>query len=328
MKYSIIIPVRNGGDYLKECVASILAQTYKDFTLHILENDSTDGTKEWLSQQTDPRIIIKPSSAAFGIEENWSRIVSLEKNEFMTVIGYDDLFHPDYLENMDQLIAKHPAASLYQGHFNYINQAGAFVRPCLPMDEVQHAHEFIACHFCRTLDSMGSGYMMRSKDYDALGGIPPRYPNLIFADYDLWIRLTHLSYKATDVKTTFSYRLHESVSKQTNGMLYQEAFGLYIAFIKQLMQQDEKVRQVVDRYGKDMLLYYCESLSHRLLKTPKEKRTITVGEFIKRCEGYAKEIIPGQDFKPLSKFRIKLAGDLDASAVGRGLFTFYKKIVS
>src|SRR5687768_12685451 len=94
MKYSIIIPVRNGGDYLKECVASILAQTYKDFTLHILENDSTDGTKEWLSQLTDPRIIIKPSSAAFGIEENWSRIVSLEKNEFMTVIGYDDLFHP------------------------------------------------------------------------------------------------------------------------------------------------------------------------------------------------------------------------------------------
>jgi glycosyltransferase involved in cell wall biosynthesis len=328
MKYSIIIPVRNGGDYLKECVASILAQTYKDFTLHILENDSTDGTKEWLSQLTDPRIIIKPSSAAFGIEENWSRIVSLEKNEFMTVIGYDDLFHPDYLESMDQLIAKHPAASLYQGHFNYINQTGAFVRPCLPMDEVQHAHEFIACHFCRTLDSMGSGYMMRSKDYDALGGIPPRYPNLIFADYELWIRLTHLSYKATDVKTTFSYRLHESVSKQTNGMLYQEAFGLYIAFIKQLIQQDEKVRQVVNRYGKDMLLYFCESLSHRLLKTPKEKRSVSVREFVQRCEGYAREIIPDQDFRPLSKFRIKLAGDLDASAVGRGLFTFYKKIVS
>jgi glycosyltransferase involved in cell wall biosynthesis len=328
MKYSIIIPVRNGGEYLKECVASILAQTYKEFTLHILENDSTDGTKDWLSQLTDPRVIVQSSAAAFGIEENWNRIVSIEKNEFMTVIGYDDLFHPDYLESMNQLIEKHPTATLYQGHFNYINSKGEFVRPCLPMDEVQYAHEFLACHFCRTMDSMGSGYMMRSKDYDALGGIPPRYPNLIFADYELWIRLTHLSYKATDVKTTFSYRLHESVSKQTNGMLYQQAFGLYIAFIKQLMQQDDKVLQVVNRYGKEMLLYYCESLSHRLLKTPKDKRTITVAAYIRRCEEFARDIIPHQEFKPLSKFRIKLAKDLDDSAVGRGLFAFYKKIIS
>src|SRR5687768_5226575 len=157
MKYSIIIPVRNGGEYLKECVASVLAQTYKEFTLHILEHDSSDGTKTWLSQLTDPRISVHASTGVSGIEANWSRIVTLEKNEFMTVLGYDDLFHPDYLGSMNQLIEKHPTASLYQGHFNYINQAGAFVRPCLPMDEVQYAHEFLACHFRHTMDSMGSG---------------------------------------------------------------------------------------------------------------------------------------------------------------------------
>src|SRR5687767_14648434 len=297
-KFSIILPVFNGGEYVKECVRSILSQSVSDFNLHVLDSSSTDGSVEWVSSLKDERITIIPAEKRHTIEENWSRITGIQKNEFMTVIGHDDLLHPDYLAGMEALIAKHPNATLYQAHFDYINETGVLVRPCLPMDEVQYAHEFVACHFCRTLDSMGSGYMMRSKDYDALGGIPPRYPNLIFADYELWIRLTHLSYKATDVKTTFSYRLHESVSKQTNGMLYQEAFGIYIAFIKQLMLQDEKVRQVVSRYGKDMLLYYCESLSHRLLKTPKEKRSITVGEFIERCEGYARAIIPDQDFRP------------------------------
>jgi hypothetical protein len=195
------------------------------------------------------------------------------------------------------------------------------------MDEIQYAHEFLACHFSKTMDSMGSGYMMRSKDYKAVGGIPPHYPNLIFADYELWIRLSHLGYKATDLKTTFSYRLHNSVSKTTDGMLYQNAFSLYINFIKTLMEKDEKVKEVVKRYGKQMLLYYCESLSHRLLKTPRDKRSISVAEYIKRCEGFAAELIPGQEFKPLSKFRIRLAKDLDSSAAGRGLFNIIKKVV-
>jgi hypothetical protein len=193
------------------------------------------------------------------------------------------------------------------------------------MDEVQYAHEFIACHFMRIMDSMGSGYMMRSRDYDLLGGIPTHYPNLIFADYELWIRLAHLSYKATSVKTTFSYRLHESVSKKTNGMQYQQAFGEYVTFIKDLMQSDPKVAEIVKRYGRDMLMYYCEALSHRLLKTPAAERSIKVADFISLCEQYAQQIIPTQEFKPLDEFNIRIAKKIDESVIGKGLFSAYKR---
>jgi glycosyltransferase involved in cell wall biosynthesis len=326
-KYSIILPVYNGGEYVKECLRSILAQTFTDFNVIVLDSLSTDGSLNWIKSLQDHRITIHAAEKPLTIEENWNRITGIPKNEFITVIGHDDLLHPDYLADMDQLISKHPKASLYQAHFNYINSKGNFVRPCLPMDEVQYAHEFLACHFCRTLDSMGSGYMMRSRDYDLLGGIPPYYPNLIFADYELWIRLSHLSYKATSLQTTFSYRLHESVSKKTNGMQYQQAFGEYVGFIKDLMQKDPKVEQIVKRYGKGMLLYYCESLSHRLLKTPAAEKTIKVADYIRSCEGYAQQLIPGQEFKPLSKFRIRIAKDIDESKVGKRLFSLYKKII-
>lgn len=40
------------------------------------------------------------------------------------------------------------------------------------------------------IDVMGSGFMMRSADYDDLGGIPAAYPNLLFADFELLINLT------------------------------------------------------------------------------------------------------------------------------------------
>ena len=107
-KYSIILPVRNGGSYVRECVNSILAQTLDDFNCIILDNCSTDGTSEWIASLNDPRIISHRSDRSLTIVENWSRVRDVPKNEFMTMIGHDDILDPDYLAVMDKLIGKHP----------------------------------------------------------------------------------------------------------------------------------------------------------------------------------------------------------------------------
>src|SRR6185295_11425434 len=97
-KYSIILPVRNGGEYVKDCINSILNQTLPDFGLHVLDNCSTDGTREWIESINDERITIYPGEKPLTIEENWSRIVSIPKNEFITLIGHDDILFPGYLQ--------------------------------------------------------------------------------------------------------------------------------------------------------------------------------------------------------------------------------------
>lgn len=326
-KYSIILPVKNGGEYVKTCVAGILSQSFTGFTLEVLDNCSTDGTAEWIQSLNDSRIRCYPAEKPLSIEDNWARIKSIPKNEFMTMIGHDDVLLPHYLMVMNELIMQHPNASLYQAHYDYIDASGNFIRPCMPMDEVQYAHEFLACQMARTMESMGTGYMMRSKDYDLLGGMPQHYPNLIFADYELWVNLTRSGYKATTVRQCFQYRLHQNISRTTNGVQYQEAFGKYMQFIKQMMQEDARIKEVVTRYGRAMLLYFCESLSHRLLKTPARSRSMTVAAFIDRCKTYASELIPGQDFDPVKIGRINIAMQLDRSAIGRGAFALVKKLM-
>ena len=102
-KFSIILPVKNGGEYLKLCVKSILGQTCQDFNLIILDNNSQDGSLQWISSLGDPRIVIHPSSKSLTIEENWGRIKNIAKNEYMTMIGHDDILHEFYLEEMDKL---------------------------------------------------------------------------------------------------------------------------------------------------------------------------------------------------------------------------------
>jgi glycosyltransferase involved in cell wall biosynthesis len=325
-KFSIILPVKNGGNYIKDCVNSILSQTLQDFNLIVLDNYSLDGTLQWLKSLNDDRIIIYESEKPLSIEQNWSRIKDTPKNEFITLIGHDDILEPNYLEVMDTLIDKYPDASLYQAHYQYIDEKGNFIRNCLPMNEVQFAHEFLADFMCRTIDSTGTGYVMRSKDYDSLGGINPTFPNLIFADYALWLNLSLLKYKVTSSATAFKYRIHDSVSKITNGEKYSEAFLKFLDLINSLCSNPQ-INAVTKNYGREMLMYYCESLSHRILKTPRTQRKITVNDFINDCIKYSQILIPGQDFQPSRKFRIKIAQILDSTFLTQTLFLLMKKMV-
>jgi len=324
-KFSIILPVRNGGEYFKICVNSILNQTLNDFNLIILDNNSTDGSLQWLNSLNDRRIILYTSAKSLSIEENWGRIKDVQKNEFMTMIGHDDLLDKTYLEEMGKLIRKHPTASLYQTHYTYIDKDGLLTRACLPMDESQKAYEFLACQMNRTIDSTGTGYMMRSKDFDELGGMPVNYPNLIFSDYELWIKLSMKGYKATSQKDCFQYREHLSVSRITNGEQYEKAFGEYVKFMGSLKIYPE-FEEVIHRYGKMMLLYFCESLSHRVLKTPANTRHIRVKDVVKKFLAYADALIPGEPFEPLKKPGIRYAVFFDSSASTRLSFSLLNKI--
>lgn len=322
--FSVILPVRNGGEYLKYCVNSILSQNYENYNLIILDNCSQDGSLEWLRSIQDNRIVIYTSDKSLSIEENWGRIVNTPKNEFITLIGHDDLLHPDFLKEMNLLIDKHPTASLYQSHFNYIDSKGNLIRRCQQMSETIFAHEFILHQLCNTIDSTGTGYVFRSKDYDQLNGMPISYPNLIYADFQLWVQLMLLGYLAISEKVLFSYRAHSSVSSLTSGESYFLAFEKYIDFLIVEANCNEEIKSVLSKYGSSFLMYCCESLSHRLLKTKYQNRNLKVSELINRFIGYAEKMIPGQSFNPRKKFGILLAEKIDDYSVLRNLFMIVK----
>jgi len=325
-KYSIILPVFNGGEYAKECINSVLSQTVSDFTLQVLDNCSNDGTTEWIKGLNDNRIEIYPSEKPLNIQDNWSRIVVLPKNEFITLIGHDDILLPNYLETMNALIEKHPAASVYQTHFDYIDEKGKFVKRCKPMDEVQYAHEFVAMHFLQTFDSSGTGYMMRSKDYDALGGIPVNYPGFIFADYELWVNLIDLNYKATSLENCFQYRVNNSASKKMDAVKYQDSFIRYIDFLVKKSETNPLIKKVIYNYGIAFLNFYTQALSHRLLKQLGSPDNYKVKMFIEKVIEKSKSLHLDGEFKPFKVPLIGLAEKIDSMPFGRRIFRFYKSI--
>jgi glycosyltransferase involved in cell wall biosynthesis len=326
-KFSIILPVRNGGEYVKLCVKSILAQTLQDFNLIVLDNCSTDGTREWISTLNDARICLVCADKPLTIEESWERILHIEKNEFITMIGHDDVLLNNYLQTMQQLIEAHPGASLYQAHFNYIDSNGNNIRSCKPMAAKEDAAAFLKQFLTSAVDIMGTGFMMRSADYDALGGIPTKYPNLLFADMELWLRLTMKGYKATSTQYCFNYRIHQSTTKTTPDEKLQLAFEKIVYFLADVRKDNPDLAAVIAENGTGFIHHHCSSLSHRLLRTPQNQRdTVSVKSFIQKCKEYAALLVPGSEYNPAADKKILLAKWIDSNRLLQKLFLVFKKV--
>lgn len=323
-KFSIILPVRNGGEYVKTCVNSILSQTEQDFNLIVLDNCSTDGTREWLASLQNKKIIIYPADRPLTIEENWARAIDVPKNEFITLIGHDDILHPDYLSVINNLINQHPAAGLYQTHFNFIDEKGDIIRPCAGMQNTIKPEEFIQYTLLNKIEVTGTGFMIRSAEYDKIGGIPP-YPNLLYADIEMVLQLIGNSYLAVAPDTTFEFRFHINNTSKSGGEKRLAAFERLIAYLKKVEIENEVYRDIIQKNVSTFLHSYVIGSCHKLIYIPEKKREgITMDRIIEVAKKAAQTLSPVISFFPEKNKSIVLAKLVDSNPVTRAFFLFYK----
>lgn len=325
-QFSIILPVRNGSNYIRECISSILSQTYTSFELLILENASTDNTVEIINSFGDERIKIIPAERPLTIEENWARAVEIPKAEYMTLIGHDDILQPNFLEIINGLIKTHPDATLYHTHFSFIDSKGKVIRACKPMPQKLELYQLLEGFLKNTIDSMGTGYVMRSVDYNTIGGIPVKYPGLLFADFDLWLQLTALSYETISAENCFSFRLHQSITSTSADTRLHNALEIYTDSLNDLKTKDKRVAAVINKHGAQLFMRFAVSYSHRILRTPKNKRgNVSVKNFVNFVKQLA-EKLGVENFQPEKDKNIMLAKMIDSSRLLSSLFLFMKKL--
>lgn len=213
-KFTIFLPVRNGMPYIIDAVNSILNQSYKSFSLHILDNNSTDGTLEWIKSLADERIILQQSKLDLSIEESWERILHCKKEKFMSMFASDDVLHKDFLFEINKLINTDPEASLYQTGGEFINSKGNKIRDCYPVKNIERIKDYLSDRYDFKKDVSGTGYVMRSDDYNSIGGIPI-VEKLSFSDDMLWIKLIEKSHKRFLNKKLYKIRIHQNSESST-----------------------------------------------------------------------------------------------------------------
>lgn len=95
---SVCIPTYRGAEFLGKTIDSVLNQSYPDFELCILDDNSPDDTQNLLSRYGDPRIRYIRNSQNLGPQGNWNRCLEVAHGKYFKLLPHDDLLAPDCLE--------------------------------------------------------------------------------------------------------------------------------------------------------------------------------------------------------------------------------------
>lgn len=324
MTYSIIIPTYNSDRWIQGCINSVLSQTCKEFNIIILDSGSTDGTVSWLRSLNDERIVIHTTGKRLGIVENWARITAIAKNEFITILGHDDILFPNYLENIELLRKQHPDASLYLTHFTLIDGNGKKIRQCKPMMQKYLPPDFLSTVLENAIDLTATGFVMRSALYDAGGGIPP-YDQLLYADIELWMKMIDHGYLAVSPDECFSFRFHSGNTSKTFDKARLRGFEKLCHFLAGFAKDKPAYMPVLKKHALSFLKNYTVGTCNKLLYIPQKNRNgITMDDVLHAAQKDAALLLPGYEFRPEKLKEIKAARLIDRIPVLKKLFLFYK----
>jgi glycosyltransferase involved in cell wall biosynthesis len=323
-RFSVVLPVHNGGDYLRQAVQSVLEQTHADWHLAILENGSDDGTAQWLETLKDPRIAIHAAPQLLSIEENWARISEVPCGEFLTLLGHDDLLDPDYLEEMTRLIAEFPEASLYQTQFRLIDAAGNALRSASPQPEIESAADFLGARLRRERESFGTGYLMRTRDYRRVGGIP-KFRGLLFSDDALWLQLMRSGVKATSPRECFAYRTHEgSSSVRASWENHLDAMEEYLVFLRAICREDAAIEAQFQRHRDYFLWHAHQAYAIALTGATQSYRRLDEAA-IRRFNAFLSSVDANWNLKTQQTRGLKLRELINRFAAARVLYNRVQK---
>ena len=111
-RVSVVIPVYNRERYVREAIESILAQTFRDFELVLIDDGSTDRSLEVMSAYADPRIRVVSNARNLGIPQTRNRGLELATGDYLAWLDSDDHACPDRLEREVAFLDANPGIAL------------------------------------------------------------------------------------------------------------------------------------------------------------------------------------------------------------------------
>lgn len=179
---SVIVPVHNGMPFLPSTIESLRGQTFRNFEVVVVDDESEDDTPRYLQAIDDDRIryfrVPRRGIAAalnFGIEQS--------RAELIARIDADDIAYRDRLSTQYDVLSKDPTLVLLGTSFDTIDDAGAVTGEwhCLQTDLANRWLMLFTTPFAHP------SVMFRKSAFEAAGGYDPEC--VAAQDYDLWIRL-------------------------------------------------------------------------------------------------------------------------------------------
>jgi len=207
----VLLPVRNGEDYLEAAIASIRQQTFGDWKLVVVDDGSPDATRSIIDRHVrgDPRVEARPNAGAGLIDALNTGLAAAAP--LVARMDADDVAHPDRLKRQIVAFESRPDLVALGGQVRCIDAKGGALgawRYPVGVDVCRERLQFSSplCH---------PAVMMRADAVRRLCGY--RRPYRHAEDYDLWLRLAEVGEIDNLGDMLLDYRVHStSVTSQNS----------------------------------------------------------------------------------------------------------------
>ena len=216
---SLLMPLYNAAPFVREAVESILAQTFTDFELLVIDDGSTDGGPEVVAAICDPRVRMLTGAQQGGPAAARNRGLAEAVGSFIGFFDSDDVAASDMLAKSLEVMDVNPEVGLVGGWLQPINEAGSptgnpegygdrpeklsptmLFRNCLPTSTLLVRREVIKDQrFDKTLT--------------------------VASDFDLWARLTVATEARVLTQALGKYRAHPANITHRKGAALAECVG-------------------------------------------------------------------------------------------------------
>ncbi len=253
---SVVIPLYNKEKSIKSTIESVLAQTYKDFELIVVDDGSTDGSADVVKCFDDKRIRLI-SKKNGGVSSARNEGIKNAQSEYVSFLDADDIWDENYLENVNQLIHDFPNAGIWGVNCGFETADGRHIKlNDLPMD----FRGYLSNPWHRGQVYCTSGSSSSKTALNAIGGFDER---LVYGeDIDVWFRLI-LEYGGAFYNKCLAYYRQDAENRlMKQNIALDKLYIFYFEKYKNYRNENVDFRHFIDQECMWWLFpYYAENPS-------------------------------------------------------------------
>ena len=202
-KVSIIIVNYNGKELLQKCLDSLLKVNYDNFEIILVDNNSTDGSVEFITKNYPSLIIIKLDSNK-GFAEPNNVAAKISKGKYLLFLNNDTVVTPNFISEMVKVMETDKKIAVCQSLLlkpdgsvdssgDFIDHLGVVYNSKTEIDEIREVSS-----------ARGASMLVRSDIFEKLDGFDQKF-FITFEDVDLCWRSWILGYRVLIIPTSIVY---------------------------------------------------------------------------------------------------------------------------
>ena len=237
---SVVIPTYNHERFVKECIESVLNQTYENLEVFVKDDGSTDGTREIIKSINDKRLKKFYASKNCGVVDTVNELLKKCTGKYIAFIGSDDIWYPTKIEEQVKVLKENPKLGAVFTAVDFIDEYGnkynddEAITKIFKIDNLTQGERLrrfydIGNHLCHPSS------ILPRKVIDDIGMYSREFRQL--HDYEYWIRLLNKYDICVMDKKLMAYRRvrenNASISSTTSDIrMFNELFYINANMIK------------------------------------------------------------------------------------------------